>query len=199
MKTAMMTIEGIAPISFSANHTTPKFEGESHADYDARTWREKAHVDANGNVVVPGIVLSKALIATAMQMGEKVPGRGSKRWGSIFKSGILAPDPIPLVSNGAPVAKDQLLYVDVYCHADPSKGGAGGRVWRRFPIVHQWSGTATIFVVNDEITETVLKRHLDMTGRINGLGRWRPQSGGEFGRFIVRDFVWADEAKLRAA
>lgn len=215
MKIAIVEIEGIAPISFSAQHSTPKMEGEAHDAYDKRTWRERAHAHDDGRCYVPGITLAKALVSTAMQLGEKIPGRGAKRWGSVFKSGLMCPDPIDLMQpapvkvvasssapaggRAVPVMKDDIEHVDVYCHAEPAKGGSGGRVWRRFPIVHKWSGVATIYVVNDEITEKVLRRHLDMCGQINGMGRWRPQTGGQFGRFKVTAFEWQDEAKVRAA
>ena len=94
-----------------------------------------------------------------------------------------------------PVVKDELEYVDVYCWGDPSRK-SGGRVWRRFPIVHKWSGIATILLTNDTITEAVLRRHLDACGSINGMGRWRPQTSGQFGRFKVIDFTWHGEARF---
>ena len=214
MKTAIVEIEGIAPISFSKQHDTPKLEGEHPDTFDKRTWREKVHAHEDGRVYIPGLVLAKALISTAVQVGDKVPGRGSKRWGSVFVSGIMSPDPIDLMQpapskvvpsssvpsgpSQVPVMKEEIAYVDVYCHGDPSKR-SGGRVWRRFPIVHKWSGIATILIVNDTITEPVLKRHLEMCGLINGLGRWSPQQSGEYGRFKLLSLEWHDEAKLRAA
>ena len=213
MKTAVIEIEGIAPYSASAQHSTPHIEGEDHDTYDKRTWREKAHVHADGRVYIPGISLAKGLVSTAMQLGDKVPGRGAKRWGSVFKSGLMSPSPIDLLQppesrvvtsdvtpnkGWKPILKDELQYVDVFCDATPGKP-SGGRVWRRFPIVHQWSGTATILVINDTITEAVLMRHLELCGQINGLGRWSPRASGEFGRFKVLDLLWQDEAKTRKA
>lgn len=222
MKTAIIEIEGIAPISFSRYHTEPQNEGE-HADaYDKRTWRDKVHAYPDGRVYIPGVVLAKALISTAAQLGYKVPGRGSKRWGSVFKSGLMCPEPIDLFVKAPPriVAGDQapsgprlipvlkedaegavgkpMDHVDVYCDAQGRPGS--GRVWRRFPIVQPpWFGTATIIITNDEIPESVLRKHVEMCGQINGLGRYRPQNGGEFGRFKVTGFEWQDEARPRAA
>jgi hypothetical protein len=213
MKTAICELEGIAPLSLSAQYNTPKKEGEGHDDYDKRTWRDRAHTHADGRCYLPGISLAKALIATAQQLGVKIPGRRGKGWASVFKSGLMCPEPINLMQpaptkivpsgqtpNGprkVPVMKDELEFVDVYCDAQGRPGS--GKVWRRFPIIHAWSGMATILVVNDEITENVLRHHLNMCGTINGLGRYRAQNGGEFGRFRIIGFEWSDEAKDRVA
>jgi len=215
MKTAVIEIEGIAPISFSAQYTVAEREGENKGDYDMRTWRERCHVGKDDDrVFMPGKALAKGLVATAMQLGDKVPGRGAKRWGSVFKVGLLCPGelyimtPAPTTvvpSSQAPsgpqkvdVLKSTIDFVDVYCDATPGKPG-GGRVWRRFPVVMNWSTTATIMVVNDLITDRVLKRHVEMCGLINGLGRHRPGQGGDLGRFKLIDFMWHDEAKDKAA
>jgi hypothetical protein len=213
MKTAIAELVGIAPISFSRNPNEPKFEGEEPDAFDKRTWRDKAYAHPDGRVYIPGVVLAKAIKSTAKAMGEKVPGAGSKRWGGVFLSGIMCPDPIdilvpapskivttdtqPSTDRRVPVMKDEIAFVDVYCDAQGRPGT--GKVWRRFPIVQPpWYGIATLIVTNDKISEAVLRKHLDMCGVINGLGRYRPQNGGDFGRFTVAQLEWQDEAKLRS-
>lgn len=214
MKTAIIEIQGLAPLSGSRNHGAPKKEGESHADYDARTWRDKMHAHPDGRCYVPGIALKFALDWTTQQLGMKIQGRGNKTWASIFAAGVLCPEPIDLLSPApsraltsndvpdpnrkVPVMKDVIEGVNVYCDAT-GRRGSSSKVWRRFPIVHQWSGMATFLIVNDEITETIFRHHLEMCGRICGLGRYRAQKGGEFGRFRLTAFEWQDEAKLKAA
>jgi hypothetical protein len=52
MKTINVTIEGVAPISFSAPVQSVKNQGEAHDAFEDRTWREKMHVE-NGEVFIP--------------------------------------------------------------------------------------------------------------------------------------------------
>jgi len=55
------------------------------------------------------------------------------------------------------------------------------------PRFDAWSATGTISVLDDSITEDVLRSILEMGGMYCGLGDWRPSSPskpGPFGRFI---------------
>jgi hypothetical protein len=51
----------------------------------------------------------------------------------------------------------------------------------------QWNGQLTIIVLDELITEAILRRHLDLGGQITGIGVWRPSSpnGGMWGKFKV--------------
>lgn len=189
MKTAVVSIKGIGDISFSRKHDAPKNEGESHADYDERTWREKCHYDAKTReVFIPGIMLKFALDYTAKQLGIQVAGRGKKTWASIFESGVICPDKMMLG-----MSVDKIERITIQANAD-GRRGSGVRVPRHFPIMSDWGGTVQFLILNDMITEDMFRLHLVKAGQFCGLGRYAPRRGGHHGRFEVEEMLWHDEA-----
>lgn len=210
MKEATVTIQGVAPLSMSRvippdEEAKLRKEGESHADYDKRCWSEKAHyAGKDSQCFIPSMAIKMHLDWTAGQLGMKIQGRGLKQWKSLFAAGIMCFEDMQLFTNagenGEPVTKDALDYVDVFCDAQGRKGSSGGgRVWRRFPVIHDWAGTVTFTVLDDQITESIFKQHLTAAGKICGLGRWRAGVGGQYGRYQVVDFSWEDMASAIAA
>lgn len=193
MKTAVVEIKGIGAISFSRKHDLPKLEGESHADYDERTWREKCHYDAKTReIFAPGIMLKFALDYTSKQLGIQIAGRGKKTWASVFQSGVICPDRMMLG-----IKLDDVKRITIQANAD-GRRGSGTRVPRHFPILDEWGGTCTFLILNDMITEDVFKLHLVKAGQFCGLGRYAPRNGGHHGRFEVTQVLWHDEAQLAA-
>lgn len=191
MKTAIAEIKGVGAISFSRQHETPKLEGEADDAHDLRTWRERAHYDGKtGECFVPGVMFKFALDYTAAQLGLKIKGRGIKTWRTVFESGVICADRLMLG-----VKKDQLDMIGVQCNPQGKRGG-GGRVLRRFPIIHDWGGTIEFMILNDMITEDVFKLHLVKAGQFCGLGRYAPRNRGHHGRFEVCNMVWHDEAMV---
>ena len=189
MKTAVVSIKGIGDISFSRKHDAPKNEGESHADYDERTWREKCHYDAKTReIFIPGIMLKFALDYTAKQLGIQVAGRGKKTWASIFESGVICPDKMMLG-----MSVDKIERITIQANAD-GRRGSGVRVPRHFPIMSDWGGTVQFLILNDMITEEMFRLHLVKAGQFCGLGRYAPRRGGHHGRFEVEEMLWHDEA-----
>lgn len=189
MKTAVAELEGVGAISFSYRHEKPMLEGESHADYDQRTWREKLHYDGKTKeAFIPGMMLKFALDYTAAQLGIKIPGRGTKTWAKIFQSGIICPDRMMLG-----IKRDDVESITIQANAD-GRRGSGKRVPRIFPIINNgWKGTVTFYILNDMITEDILNTHLTRAGQFCGLGRFAPRVGGFHGRFNVKELLWHDE------
>jgi hypothetical protein len=44
--------------------------------------------------------------------------------------------------------------------------------------------------LDETITEEVFKLHLEESGKFIGIGRFRPQNNGFYGRFKVNEIVW---------
>jgi hypothetical protein len=187
MKKAFVEIKGASPISFSKlvdEEEFPKLSGESHDDYDKRVWMEKAHFDGD-DVVMLGQAFKFALDSTAQRLSIK--RKGSSTWTQTFKGGVLCPWDMPIGAK-----KSDMQMVKVYCHANGSRSDSK-RVHRRFPIVHEWGGIIECWITDDEITLDVFRRHADACGKINGIGRFRPQNSGKYGRFSVENIDWQDE------
>ena len=92
----------------------------------------------------------------------------------------MVTDPLTLSIKKDAVESEELFV--------PSDGKAGGssRVWKTFPIIKEWEGEITILVLDEVITEKVLARHLDIAGKFKGIGRFRPENAGYYGRFEVK-------------
>ena len=59
-----------------------------------------------------------------------------------------------------------------------------------FPTLKDWGGTVEVTVMDEAITEGVMKEFCEIAGRFIGFGRFRPQNGGFYGRFEIVEFGW---------
>jgi hypothetical protein len=188
MKTAIVTLESASPYSQSRLFTKaeiPAKDKESHNDYEIRNWRNKQHWDqSTGIVYIPPMALKNALMEAAQYLGEKVPGKRNATWTKHFMAGVLVSEPVPLGVHYEKTDCETFM-----CHAD-GKRGSGTRVPRTFPVIREWKGKATFYVMDETITQDAFLHHLEEAGKFIGLGRFRPRNGGFYGRFHVTDVKW---------
>lgn len=189
MKTATMTFRGIAPYSQSRNYELdfPKKDKESAKDYEARTWRGRLHVNDDGNVFIPQMSIKNCLSEAAKYLSIQIPGKGKATYTKHFDAGMLVLEPIALPIKAESVESEWLFV--------PSDGkpGGGSRVWKCFPVIHDWGGTAVVYVLDDTVTQEVFEHHAREAGRFIGLGRFRPRNRGFYGRFNVTKIEWSEE------
>jgi hypothetical protein len=117
-----------------------------------------------------------------------------KTWYSLFERGVSIFD--PLFAIEPEVAVKECEMVKLYLPSDGvssirNRGGGSKRVWRRFPIVNEWSVEARFYLFDGRIGEDVFRRHLADAGTFIGLGRWRPASRGTNGRFVIEEMTVA--------
>lgn len=170
---------------FGRQYVVEKLQRESAADYEERTWRERLHTNAQGEVVLSPLSLKNCLLDAAKYLSETIPGKGKSTYTKHFKSGVMVFEQIPLRdSKGNSIKADSVeaLWLNV-----PSDGMTGGtkRVPKAFPQVLEWQGTADVHVLDEVITKDVLLRHLTEAGNFIGLGAMRVANGGISGRFKV--------------
>lgn len=187
MRTATATIRGLSHFSYSAFIGLDKLDREGPDDYEKRTWRHRAHADTDGKLFIPPMAFKKSLDAAARFRGEKIKGRGHSTYAKIFVSGVLVLEPMRLALTRATVDGEWLFV--------PSDGkpGGGSRVMKCFPVVPagQWGGAVAFTILNDAtITEAVFERTLIDAGNFIGVGRFRPERGGFYGRFAVDGIEW---------
>jgi hypothetical protein len=183
---ATAMVKSLAPYSQSRPHETPMQEKEAHDAYDKRTWREKAHVGADGRVFIPPMAFKGALAESAAFLKMRIPGRGRSEYGKHIAAGILCVQPLVLS-----ITKEQLVYEDVFCDANGQRN-SGTRVWRRFPVIPEWSGRVEFNILDRTITPEVFVKHLVEAGQFIGIGRFRPINRGYYGRFQLTDLDWQD-------
>ena len=177
-------IVGISPYSQSKVIETPRRPKEEGDAYDERCWSERMHVDDKGVCFIPASAFKKALETASSFLRERVPGKGKSEFGKHFRAGVL------IVENPTLGVKAKDVKCErVYVNAD-GKSGSGSRVWRRYPLFPKWQCDVEFIIVDGTVTEEVFERHLREAGQLVGIGRWRGEVGGMYGRFVVKSMKW---------
>lgn len=179
MKIFRAELESVSPYSQSRHYETPKLEKENVRDYEARTWRERLHVDADGHVFIPPMAFKNCLAEAAKFLGIQIPGKGKATYTKHFEAGVLVTDGLVLPLKKEDVAGEWFFV--------PSDGirGSGKRVTKCFPVISNWKGVVDFYILDQTITKEVFADHLDQAGKFIGLGRFRPRNNGFYGRFKV--------------
>lgn len=186
MKIATAHLVSVSPYSQSRAHEVPKLERETSAAYEERTWRDRCHTTPDGNIFIPPMAFKMGLDAAAKMLGRQIPGKGKSTYTKFFLTGVLVTEPVVL-----PVKKDDVPGERIHANADGVRG-SGKRVFRTYPRIDEWTGDVQFHVLADEITRDVFEDHLKQAGSFVGIGRFRPQSGGFFGRYSVKSVEWEE-------
>jgi hypothetical protein len=186
MIVAKVKLSGIVDIAFGRFHGLPKLERESNEDYEARTWKDKAHIDSvTGEVYIPGLAVKNCLAATAKYLGMSIPGNGKSKYTKNIESGVLILDNVKLG-----VTRDDLQPLTLFVPASGIRGD-GKRVMKTFPLVKApWSGETVVYIQDEIITQPVLQAHLDGAGKFMGLGSLRIRQNGILGGFKAEILSW---------
>jgi hypothetical protein len=186
VRTATVQITGVSPYSSNAFIRTPKKDKEGHDKYEERTWKERANVNNKGEWFIPPMAFYHSICDASAFRGDKL--KGAKTFTKRFISGVLCVDPVPL---GVQLDDIQGEWLPV-----PSDGkrGGGSRVWKCFPIVHEWTGIVAYQVADDMINEDIFRKTITDAGKFVGVGRFRPQNRGYYGRFQVDEIEWSNGA-----
>lgn len=186
MKVATCTLKSISAYSQSRSysHEIEKPETETHADYETRTWRNKCHTNKDGYIVIPPMAFKMGLDTAAKMLSQKIPGKRNSTYTKYFKSGVLCMEG-PVLS----VTSDKVERDRIFANSDGVRG-SGRRVWKIFPRVDTWEAIVDFHILADEITNVVFEQHLKKAGAFIGIGRFRPENGGYYGRFEVSKIKW---------
>jgi hypothetical protein len=193
MNIATVTLEGASPYSQSRFHGTAKNPKETHEDYEDRTWKEKGHWDAKtGNLFIPPMAIKQSLDAAVKRTGKQIPGKGKSTYTKHFLGGVMVFEPpVVLDSNGNPYTRDNIAKWSGMMSSTGEKGKAGGKVvLRHFPDCPDWEATVNFHILDETVTKDVFLEMLEEAGKFIGIGRFRPQNGGGYGRFGVKLLKW---------
>lgn len=186
MKLAICTLESTAPYQPSRfySHEVEKLPRETHDAYENRTWRNKCHTMPDGKIFIPPMAFKMGLDKAAKTLGRQIPGKGKSTYSKFFLSGVLVMDPVVL-----PYTIDDVKMDRIYANAD-GKRNSGTRVWRTFPRIDAWKADVAYHILADEITKEVFEEHVKQAGAFVGVGRFRPENGGFYGRYQVKKIEW---------
>jgi len=185
MRTATAHLKSISPYSQSAYYQTPRLEKENVKDYEERTWRDRLHTLPDGRVFIPPMAFKNCLSEAAKFLGQQVPGKGKATYTKHFEAGVLVTDALVL-----PLTKPDVQGEWLFVPSDGQRGG-GRRVEKCFPLIPEWSGDVTFYILDDTITPAVFEKHLKEAGSFIGVGRFRPRNNGYYGRFSVESVRWS--------
>lgn len=171
----------------------PEKSKETKDDYEQRTWRARMHVTSDGSVEIPGQAFADAVKQSARRLQLQIPGKGKTQYTKYFEAGVTVLDSLVLPLKAADVPCER-LYV-------PSDGvpGGGKRVWKNFPRIDKWSGEITFIIFDDVIPESVFTQVLKSAGLLVGIGRFRPEKRGFYGRFQVDAIQWIEDGDAALA
>ena len=186
IRSATVTIRGISTYSPSAMVRPIDRRKESGEQYEEEVWRDRAHYNAEGNVIIPFMAFKKSIASAASLTKRKVVGAGNQTFSAIFKSGVLLDEPLVLDTT-----RDTLVGQHFMCSADGDARGVGARVSRKFPMIGEWGGKLTYHLLNSQISKSIFEQYLEESGMLIGVGRFRPENGGVCGRFEVVKMTWA--------
>ena len=183
MRTATCTLESLSPYSQSRPILTPRGEKETAKDHEERCWMERVHTDADGRPYIPPMAFKWSIGAAAKYLSISIPGEGKSKYTKHFLSGILVPEKIYLPTD--------MGHWWGLMNSNGQRGG-GKRVWRCFPEWSKWEGILTVCVLDAKIPQEIFVRVLKEAGNFIGIGRFRPQNGGFYGRFKVVKVKWEE-------
>lgn len=178
------TLDSIAPYSQGRALRSTKSPNESEDEFEQRCWRERCHVNGDGFIQIPPVAFKKSLVAAARLLSEPIRGKGKKTWTKQFECGILVTDPISLPIKLTEVEGDRLFL--------PARGDKDGgtRVWKILPIIHKWEATVCWYITSPLITEEIFQKYIEIAGMMIGIGVYRAERGGYYGRWVLKNMEW---------
>jgi hypothetical protein len=180
-----VTIEGVSPLLCNRFHEGAQASVESGTSLNLRgskgTPREQAepklYLDSNGKPVLPGT----NLMAAITEAGKYVKAGKSKL---TTQRSSLIPAGIAVLEIELPLTPGK-WEVDSRAVVIPS---TGGRIMAHRPRFDKWAVACTVEVDHTMFDEKLVRELLDIAGGKIGVGDFRPQRKGPFGRFKVTNW-----------
>lgn len=183
MVTVTIQIKGVTALLQHRFTEAAEVPGETRRMLVTRgTPREEAakcaHQRKDGTFFFPGSAILRMLREVAS--GHKL--KGSRKSAKFIVPGavVVLEDDITLLNGDGSPVKD--FEVDSRPVTIPS---TKGKIMRHRPRFDQWSAKFQIRINENILPVDFIHRLMDEAGEVNGLGDFRPQTGGPFGRFVL--------------
>jgi hypothetical protein len=218
MRTVRVSIEPKAPILMHADNIEWADAMEEWKNEPANKARSKAGDDRTppwrwigclnyddpdkGEVTIPSEYIMRCLMDGAAQVPT---GKGRGTFKSLSQSGIVSQDfHWKFRSEGKAVRMADIQKMRDLKTFNEHKDAARGLGFELFvkrvkigknkhirvrPRFDRWTVSGQLIIIEDLITDKVLENILDISGRLRGLGDWRPgapESPGPFGTFTAK-------------
>jgi len=171
-------IKGITPLlqnkpaEYGFNEEWVEKKASNQYDKEALA---KLYINADEEIYQPATHLERALIEAGKKI--KMKGAGKSNYSKVFGSMVTIPVMDILHKNPKYEIFKALVVI-------PS---TKGRIMRYRPMFRNWVLDFEI-EFEEEIPPSVIKEGLEIAGRYIGIGDWRPEKKGKFGKFQVTLF-----------
>ena len=166
--------------------TRPTFSGDKGTPRDQAS--KKAYADQDGQLYIPGANIFASIINAGIfhKVGKKQLTTAKT---SLIPAGCIVEDLI------CPLGTDK-WEVDSRSVVNPS---TSGRMMCHRPRLDQWSLSFTLNIDTTVFDPKLIRAVVDDAGKKIGLGDFRPQRKGPFGRFVVTKWQEIKETAAEAA
>jgi len=204
MRKALIQVTGLSDYCQSRFHGSDKLNKETADAYEQRTWRNKAHINRDGFVYIPGLAFKKCIAEAAKYLSLSIPGKGKSTYTKHFQSGVLVfGNPVIYGADGEPIHKDDIDQADSCYRGEtlfvPASGvaGDGKRVHRTFPVVSPgWTCEVEFIISDDIITQEVFEQIFSTAGMLIGVGSFRVRNQGVWGTFRHKVIEWQNHVPV---
>jgi hypothetical protein len=178
MEKIKVTIEGTTPILFNRFRDIA-IEGKSKKRTGAMAEpdiEDKLYLDEKGNVQIPSVYLKNCLTEAAKQF--KIIGKGKSTYSKIVGATVeVSPFYIELKAD-----KYEIFRISA---VNPM---TKGRMMTERPKYNKWSASFELILNDSAIPVSVMNEILEQAGKYVGIGDWRPEKKGMFGKFLISSF-----------
>jgi hypothetical protein len=178
MEKIKVTIEGVTPLLFNRFRDV-QIEGKSKKRTGAMAEAEiedKLYQDEEGKTLLPSVYLKNCITEASKQF--KIVGKGKSTYSKLVASTIdIQPFMIDLKAT-----KYEIFRISA---VNPM---TRGRMMTERPRYNKWSASFEIVVNDPAVPVSVINEILEHAGKYVGIGDWRPQTKGMFGKFMITSF-----------
>lgn len=177
-KEIKVTIQGTSPLLFN-RFIDASIEGKTKRKAGAEKEQDvekKLYLTEQGKIYTPATHIIGTLINASKNF--QIKGKGKSTYSKLVGSSVE-------VKEEAIVHKNQKWEKYSISAVNPM---TRGRMIVVRPRLNEWSLTFTLILKDEGISVETIKEILDYAGIYTGIGDWRPEKKGKFGKFMVTEF-----------
>lgn len=178
MEKIKVEIEGTTPILFNRFRDI-QIEGKSKKRTGAMAEAEiedKLYLDEKKKVLLPSVYLKNSITEASKQF--KIIGKGKATYSKIVASTVdVMPFMIELDSGKFEVFRISAV--------NPM---TKGRMMTERPRFNKWKAEFELVLNDPAVPTSVINEILEHAGKYVGVGDWRPEKKGMFGKFMITSF-----------
>lgn len=178
MEKIKVQIEGTTPILFNRFRDTA-IEGKSKKRTGAMAEAEiedKLYQDEDGKTQFPSVYLKNYIVEESKQF--KIVGKGKSTYSKLVVSTVdIEPFMIELEAGKYEVFRISAV--------NPM---TKGRMMTERPKYNKWKAEFEIILNDPAVPVSVINEILEHAGKYVGVGDWRPEKKGMFGKFLISEF-----------